>query len=315
MKSLTNKVKLFITDPMERFKYLNRKGFYRNMDDKEFLSKSFELYMGRKINWDNPETFNEKLQWLKVYNRNPIYTVMADKYLAREWVGEKIGKDYLIPLLGVYDTPDEINFDELPEQFVLKCNHNSGKGMYICRRKADLDRKLVKDNLRKGIQEDYYLLGREYPYKSIPRKVIAEKYMEDGNAKVPEMGLTDYKFYCFYGIPKFLYISQGLENHDTARISFVNLDWSLASFYRKDYQPLEELPPQPIHYDEMIHIAKTLSEGCPFLRVDLYEINGKVYFGELTFFPCTGLMPFEPEEADWKIGELLDLSRLKYQKI
>lgn len=315
MASLVNKVKRLITDPVRRFGYLNDRGFYRNMDDKEFLSKSFELRMGRKMNWDNPETFNEKLQWLKVYNRNPVYTVMADKYLAREYVGEKLGEDYLIPLLGVYDTPDEIDFNALPDQFVLKCNHNSGKGMCICRRKADLDMESVRDNLRKGMQEDYYLHAREYCYKNIQRKIIAEKYMEDESAKDPEKGLIDYKFYCFHGIPKFLHVSQGWGNHDMRRISFVNMDWSLASFCRTDYSPLEKLPPKPAHYEEMIQIAKILSRGCPFLRVDLYEINGKVYFGETTFFPGAGTIPFQPEEADREIGALLDLSMIKHQNL
>lgn len=167
-------VKQFVLDPKVRFGYLTRAGFYNHMSDEEYLSRKYQLYFGQKLDLQNPQTFNEKLQWLKLYNRKPEYTVMVDKYKVREYIAQELGEEYLIPLLGVWDNPDEIDFDALPNQFVLKCNHNSGLGMCICKDKSELDISKVKVELRKGLKQDYYLTGREWPYKDVPRKIIAE---------------------------------------------------------------------------------------------------------------------------------------------
>lgn len=300
-----------IVDPKERFLYFRQFGVYNYLSDKDYCTKAFRLVLGEDINWDNPQTFNQKLQWLKLYDRRPEFTIMVDKYRVRQYISEQLGDEYLIPLLGVYDNPEEIDFESLPQRFVLKCNHNSGKGMYICRDKKQLNPRKVKAELYKGLKENYYSINREYPYKNVPRKIIAETFMYDENSGDLDSGLIDYKFYCFNGIPKLLYVSQGLENHDTAKISFLNIDWTFADFGRSDYKAWETLPKKPQNYENMLEIAKKLSKGIPFLRVDLYEINNKIYFGELTFSPCAGMMPFVPRQADLEVGKLLDITHLK----
>lgn len=187
-----------------RFKIDSARGKYNDMPDREYLQRRFQAELGKSLDLDNPQTFNEKLQWLKLYNRKPEYTMMVDKYKVREYIAQTLGEEYLIPLLGVWDDPDEIDFDALPDQFVLKCNHNSGLGMCICKDKSKLDISKVRAELRKGLKENYYIRHREWPYKDVPRKIIAEKYMVD-DSNCGE--LTDYKFFCFNGVPKFMYIS------------------------------------------------------------------------------------------------------------
>ena len=189
------KILKYIKKPSLAIKYLKAKrlaGKYgQSLNDEEYLKKAFKLNMGKELNLDNPQTFNEKLQWLKLHDRKSEYTIMVDKYLARDYIAKTIGEEYLIPLLGVWDSPDEIDFDALPDQFVLKCNHNSGLGMCICKDKSKLDIEKVKKELQKGLNENYYLHRREWPYKDVPRKIIAEKYMVDESGTE----LKDYKFF------------------------------------------------------------------------------------------------------------------------
>ena len=275
-------LKQFVFDPKVRFGYLTRAGLYNHMSDEEYLSRKYQLYFGQKPNLQNPQTFNEKLQWLKLYNRKPEYTMMVDKYKVREYIAQELGEEYLIPLLGVWDDPDEIDFDALPDQFVLKCNHNSGLGMCICKDKSKLDIPKVKAELRKGLKQDYYLTGREWPYKDVPRKIIAEKYMVDAS----NCGeLTDYKFFCFNGVPKFMYISN--DNSENATTDFFDMEFNRLDMRMKDPNS-NVIPPKPYLFNEMKAIAEKLSQGIPFVRVDLYVIGGSIYFGELTFFHNAG---------------------------
>ena len=260
--------------------------------------------MGRELNLDNPETFNEKIQWLKLYDRKPKYTIMVDKIRVKEYVADIIGKEHIIPTLEIWDTVESIDISHLPTQFVLKCSHDSG-GLSICRDKNNYDLTSAKKILKASFNRDYYSNHREWPYKDVPKKIFAEKYMYNAGKD----GLVDYKFYCFDGEPKFLYVSEGLENHPTARISFLELDWSFAPYERSDFKTFQYLPKKPSRFDEMIQIARILSKDIPFLRVDLYEINGFVYFSELTFSPCAGYMPFKDYSFDYEIGQLLHLPR------
>ena len=200
----------------------------------------------------------------------------------------------------------DIDFDKLPTQFVLKCTHDSG-GLVVCKDKSNLNKKAAKKKIEKSMKTNYYKGGREWPYKNVKPRIIAEEYMED----ISGNGLTDYKFYCFNGVPKYLYVSNGMDNHETARLSFLTMNWEKAPFGRSDYLEFEVLPPKPTKFDEMVKIAKSLSGGHPFLRVDLYEINNKVYFSELTFSPCGGFMPFVPEEWDAKLGEMVNIRKVK----
>lgn len=300
-------VKQFVLDPKVRFGYLTRAGFYNHMSDEEYLSRKYQLYFGQKLDLQNPQTFNEKLQWLKLYNRKPEYTVMVDKYKVREYIAQELGEEYLIPLLGVWDNPDEIDFDALPNQFVLKCNHNSGLGMCICKDKSELDISKVKVELRKGLKQDYYLTGREWPYKDVPRKIIAEKYMEDVSGD-----LKDYKFYCFNGEMKFVMINFDRNTSRPTRADYFDRDFNWLDF-TWGYSHAEVHPKKPEQFEKMVAIVEKLAKGLPHIRVDLYDCNGKIYFGELTFFDGSGFDKIEPLEWDYKIGKLLKLpTSLKY---
>lgn len=278
------------------------KGFFDFLPDKQFVKITYYAHIGKKLDLKNPQTYNEKLQWLKLYDRKPEYTRMVDRYEAKRYVADIIGEEHTIPTLGVWDRFDDIDFDSLPDKFVLKCTHDSG-GLVICRDKAKFDKELARKKIEKSLKQNYYYTCREWPYKDVKSRIIAEEYMENKEGK----GLTDYKFYCFDGEVPYLYISEGLEDHSTARISFLTADWQFAPFGRSDYAPYEELPEKPQTYEQMLEFAKLLSKGHKFLRVDLYEINGQVYFSELTFYPCGGYMPFKPQEWDLKLGSYIKL--------
>lgn len=285
------------------FEHLKRKQMLNWLPDSTYLKLAFYFRTGNKLNLKNPETFNEKLQWLKLNDRNSEYTRMVDKYEAKRYVAERIGEQYIIPTLGVWNGFDDIDFDSLPEQFILKCTHDSG-GLVICKDKSKLNKDDAKKKIENSLETNYYLNGREWPYKNVKPRIIVEQYMENGSR-----GLVDYKFYCFNGKPRYLYVSEGLENHATANISFVNIDYTQASFGRSDYKPFENLPPKPECFEKMKQIAAELSGGLPFLRVDLYEIDGKIYFSELTFTPCGGMMPFDPPEYDKVLGDMIHLNK------
>lgn len=278
-------------------------GFFNKVSDDVYLKWMYRIWMGKKLNLDEPKTFNEKLQWLKLHDRKPMYTQMVDKCEAKKYVSEKIGGGYIIPTLGVWNSFDEIDFDELPDQFVLKTTHDSG-GVVICRDKSAFDINLAKKKIVKSLKTNYYMQGREWPYKDVQPRIIAEKFMIDETGDT----ITDYKFYCFNGEPRYLYVSYGLEDHRTAALSFLTLNWEFAPFSRSDYKAFEELPKKPHLFNEMVEIAKHLASNIDFIRIDLYEINNQIYFSELTFYPCSGLMLFVPEEWDYRMGRMLDLS-------
>lgn len=306
LKNIHNFIKDNIISSKLIFKINNILGISNNMEDSVYLKSMYKIYMKKNLNLSDPETFNEKIQWLKLYDRKPEYTMMVDKYKVREYIAEKIGAEYLIPLIGVWNNPNEIDYECLPNQFVLKCNHDSG-GLSICRDKDSFDFKKAKKKLTKSLKTNYYYSSREWVYKDVKPLVLAEKYMEDRSSNQ----LTDYKFYCFNGEVKFLYISTGLEDHSTARIGFYDLDFNKMKFRRSDYALPEKDPIKPQNFDKMIEIAKKLSHDIPFIRVDLYNINDKIYFSELTFYPCSGYMPFEPEEWDYKLGQLIELPEIR----
>lgn len=270
--------------------------------------------MGNELNLVEPQTFNEKLQWLKIHDRKPYYSQLVDKYEAKVWAGKIIGEEYIVPNLGVWDTFDEIEFEKLPKQFVLKCTHDSG-GLIICRDKNKLDINQARKVVEKSYKRNFYWSGREWPYKNVKPRIIAEKFMSDGRTE--EMGLTDFKFFCFNGKPEFIYISHGLENHDLAGISFYDLKGNKLPFKRMDYKEIPgEQFPLPNNFDEMVNVAEKLAIEVknPFVRVDLYEIEGNIYFSEITFFPCSGFIPFDPCSVDKKLGKLIDLTPVLKKK-
>ena len=302
MQHYLKKLKKYCADSSYRFVVNAALGLYNSMPDRAYLERTFEALMGTPLHLDAPQTFNEKLQWLKLYDRKPEYTMMVDKYRVREYITQKIGAEYLIPLLGVWDSPDEIDFAALPEQFVLKCNHNSGLGMCICKDKSTLDLRKVRRELRKGLRQDYYLPGREWPYTDVPRKIIAEKYMIDNDVNE----LRDYKFFCFRGEVKCF------------KVDFDRFIDHRANYFDPNGNPMPfgevVCPPKPDkqlvlpeNLDEMIALAEKLSGDVPFLRVDFYNIQGRIYFGELTFSPASGMGRFIPEEWDAILGSWLQL--------
>ena len=272
------------------------------MPDKLYLKLIYWSCMHRKLNLANPRTFNEKLQWLKLYDRRSEYTMMVDKYKVREYVKEQLGEEYLIPLLGVWDDPDEIDFDALPDQFVLKCNHNSGLGMCICKDKSRLDIPKVKAELRNGLAQDYYLSGREWPYKDVPRKIICEKFMTDESGE-----LQDYKVHNFEGVPKVILVCSQRFSDKGLREDFYNTSWEKLDLKRPTHPQSENGKVQPIELEKMLDFSARLSGKIPFARTDFYSINGKLYFGEITFFPASGLEKFEPDEWDSKMGDWIML--------
>lgn len=286
--------------------YLSNTGLIPN--DKLYLNVAFFLSQGKKLQLSNPQTFQEKMQWLKLYDRRPEYTIWADKVKAKEYVASVIGEEHIIPTLGVWDNPDDIDFDQLPEKFVLKCNHNSGLGMYICKSRSTFDEKKVRENLKKGLRENYYLHNREWPYKDIPRKILAEKYMEDSGAP---KGLADYKFFCFNGEPKFCQVIRDRTTSET--IDFYDMEWNHQVFYglnpvaRNGNTPVA----RPVHLEKMIEICKQLSSDSPFVRVDLYVISNTEYFGEITFFPAGGLGTFDPKDWNLILGNMITLPGIK----
>ena len=276
--------------------------FARCYSDRKFLEALFPLRVGYKLNLDNPRTFNEKLQWLKLYDRKPVYTKMVDKYEAKKYVADIIGEEYIIPTLAVYDKVEDIDFDALPQQFVLKCTHDSG-GLVICRDKSKLDKAVAIKKLRDGLKRNYFYQNREWPYKDLKPRIIAEQYMEDESG----YELKDYKFFCFDGEPKCLFVAtdRGKKDEDT-KFDFYDIEFNHLPFLN-GHPNAKVAPVKPENYEEMVDVARKLSQGMCHVRVDLYNVKGKIYFGELTFFHWSGMTPFEPIEWDYKMGEMIKL--------
>lgn len=272
------------------------------MSDKSFLKLRYKYLVGKRLNLKNPRTFNEKLQWLKLYDRNPEYCKLVDKYEVKKIISDTIGEEYVIPTLGVWDHFEDIDFNSLPDRFALKCTHDSGS-VVLCHDKNTFDIEAARKKITAKLKVNPFWHGREWPYKDLNPRIIAEQYMRCENGEE----LIDYKFFCFGGEPEFVYVSQGLSNHAAASLSYLWMDWTRAPFYRGDFPQFDKLPDKPKTYDKMVELAKILSKDCPFARVDFYEINGKLYFGEITFYPGSGFTVYSPDGWDEKIGEWLNL--------
>ena len=272
----------------------------RFLPDKIYLQIYYFAQFHKFINFKNPKTYNEKLNWLKINDRNPKYTKMVDKYEAKEYVKNIIGEEYIIPTLGVWDNFDEIDFDKLPNQFVLKCTHDS-EGLVIVKDKSKLNIEEAKKKIEKAMKYNFFYIGREYPYKNIKPRIIAEQYMED--KKYHE--LRDYKFFCFEGDVKALFIATdrgiGETKFDYYDINFNHLD--IIQHYPNSKKKIDK----PKNYDKMIELSKKLSKGLKHVRVDWYEVNGKLYFGEITFYHFSGLQPFNDIKWDNMFGDWISL--------
>lgn len=271
--------------------------------DKIYISLRYRKRLGEWPNLNNPKNYNEKLQWLKLYDRNPEYTKMVDKYEAKKYIAEKVGEQYVIPTLGVWNSFDEIDFDALPNRFVLKCTHDSG-GLVICRNKEELDIKAVKKKINDSLSENYYWQGREWPYKNVIPRIIAEAYLEEEGDDIEEKCLTDYKFFCFNGIPKIMYRSQ--DKAKEPRTDFFDMDYNHLTIRMKDPNS-EILPQKPEEFETMKRLAEIFAKGHSHIRVDFYVVNKMVYVGELTFYHCSGFAPIKPAEWSLRLGEWIHL--------
>lgn len=276
--------------------------------DKLYLRLRFFFENGRILNLKNPRTFCEKIQWLKLYNRNPEYTKMVDKYEVKKYVAEMIGDEYIIPTLGVWNSIDEIEWDLLPNQFVLKTTHGGGGGgVAICKDMTIFDKLDACKKLQTSMKKNGYITQREWPYKNVPKRIIAEKYMTEAHPQNGDGDLADYKFYCFNGEPTYCQVIRNRRTKET--IDFYDMQWNHMSFVGLNSVAKNGLTPvtKPLHLDKMIEICRTLSKNIPFVRIDLYVIDNKEYFGEITFFPAAGMGKFEPEEWNEKLGDMIKL--------
>ncbi|WP_025162158.1 ATP-grasp fold amidoligase family protein [Paraclostridium bifermentans] len=298
-------IEKIVKNPYKIASYLGAKEILNWMNDDLYLKLVYRSHIGKNLNLKNPKTYNEKLQWLKLHDRNPKYTKLVDKYEVRSYISEEIGEEYLIPLVGVYETFDEIKFNELPDKFVLKCTHDSG-GVVICKDKSKFDIDNARKKINKCIKRNFYYLGREWPYKNIKPKIVCEKYMEDEN--IGE--LRDYKFMCFNGEVKCLFVCLNRNTQSGLNVDFYNLEWEKMEFERH-YPRSEEIIEKPHNFKKMIKLAEKLAKDIPFVRVDFYEINKKIYFGELTFYPGCGFEEFTPEYYDELLGSWINLPNIK----
>jgi len=281
----------------------------RVLPDKIYLQIRYFLTFGKCINYRNPKSFNEKLQWLKVYYKDSLFPKIVDKYAVRKFVTEKIGEQYLIPLYGKWSNAEEIPVDLLPEKFVLKCTHDCGS-VVICKDKAAMDWPAILESLKKGLKDkSCYWDGREWPYRYVNPNIVAEMLLGEEDSD-----LFDYKFFCFDGKVKCYKVD--FDRFTEHKANYFDLDKKLLPFGE------EKVPPDwnkklemPENIDEMIHLAEVLAEGIPFVRVDLYNVHGKIYFGEMTLFPACGFERILPQEWEYTLGEWLQLPEKKKERI
>lgn len=273
----------------------------RLVPDSIYISLMYYYHFHRLPNLHHPKTFNEKLQWLKLHDRRPEYTALVDKLLAKEFAGNLLGVEHIIPTLGAWERAEEIDFDALPNQFVLKCNHDSGS-VFICRDKAQLNRKTVIEEFNKDLHRNGYWYGRERPYKNVQRKVFAENYIENADSE-----LTDYKVHCFHGQPRLILVCQGRFQSSGMREDFYSENWEWMDLSRPDNPRSDNAMEKPIFLDQILKYAKKLSAGLPFVRTDFYVVDERVIFGELTFYPASGFKRFVPQYFDDLFGSWLTL--------
>lgn len=297
-----SKLKSILIQILERVEVFKR----HFINPKKYIRKIFYKRVGYQLNLDSPTTYNEKLQWLKLYWHHPLLPTLVDKYAVKEYVSKQIGEQYIIPTLGVWDNVCEIDWESLPKQFVLKCTHDSG-GLVICPDKTKLDKAAAISKLKNSLAQNYYYYGFEWPYKNVKPRIIAESYMRDSRLG----DLPDYKFFCFDGEVKALFIAterniKGVE----VKFDFYDPDFNHLPF-TQGHPNSSGVIAMPESFEEMKELASKLSKGFPHVRVDFYEIDGQVYFGEMTFFHHGGWTKFDPQEWDYTFGSWIKLPREK----
>lgn len=297
---------LYAKDELKMKKNKKEAKKIHHMSDEELRLYDGKLYksrQGKSLDWNNLQTYNEKMQWAKLYDDDPRKVICADKYAVRKWVSDKIGEEYLIPLLGVWNKYSDIKFTDLPEQFVIKTNHGSNDVVIVrAKSKMTLSEKIsMRRKIDISMKTDYGTRFCEMHYSNIPAKIIAEEFIDSGNQE-----LQDYKFLCFNGVPYFCWVDVNrFSNH---KRNVYDLNWKLQDWNQRDYGNSDELIERPVNFDKMVEIAKKLSEGFSHVRVDLYNIQGKIYFGEMTFTNGSGFEPINPDSADMMLGDLWKLN-------
>ncbi|MBR3016515.1 MAG: glycosyl transferase [Clostridia bacterium] len=296
-------LKKYLTDKNCRFRVNAVHGLYNWMPDDMYLKKLYKAWMGKELDLEHPRTLNEKIQWLKIHDHSPVYPQLVDKYGVKEFVGNLIGKEHIIPTFGVWDRFEDIDFEKLPDQFVLKCTHDS-HGLVICKDKSKLNMESAKKKLNRALHRKYYKKFREWPYKEVKPRIIAEEYVED------ESGfLTDYKFYCFHGVPDCVLTCFDRMTGNT-RFFFFDRNWELKRYNKQGKEAPEGFTkPKPEGIEKMFDLAEILAKasGAPFIRVDFYNAYGRIYFGELTLYPAAGFDTGRLPETDILFGDKLNL--------
>ena len=273
---------------------------YKWWPDAIWLKVLYRIKMKQKLNLKPPKLYTEKLQWLKLHDRNPLYSILVDKYEVKQYIKEHIGAEYVIPTLGVWDHFDDIDFDILPDQFVLKCTHDSGN-VWICKDKSTFDKAAARKMLEESLKHNFYWWTREWPYKNIKPRIIAEKYMVDESGTE----LKDYKFFCFDGNP--LYVQVDYNRFINHKRNIYDVNWNLQNFeiqYLSDRNHIIECPQ---NYSTMLQIVRKMAVGIPHVRIDLYNVRGHIYFGEYTFYHGSGFEEFRPSEWNKRFGDLIVL--------
>lgn len=309
LKSIIMSVKnvfLLFVRPRQFFVIMLNK-FAFIFSDSLFLKIKYYLVLGKTLNLKNPQTFTEKLQWLKLNNKQPQYTQMVDKATAKDYVQSILGGEYIIPTYGVWSKFDDIDFSKLPDGFILKCTHDSSRGIVV-RNKSQMNVTNMKMRIEKYQKRNYYVHHREYPYKDVPHRIIAEQFLVNGN----DAELMDYKFYCFDGRAEYVQIIANRSSNET--IDFYDRDWVHQDFFglNPDAKNAICCHSKPENYKEMFLVADKLSKaiGSPFVRIDLYNVNGHIYFGEITFYPASGMGVFTPNEWDKRLGDLINIKNI-----
>lgn len=310
MTKISNAIHLIKENP-DALKAYIVKMFSPLFSDRQYLSLLFRYRMGYSLDWENPETYNEKLQWLKINDRNPLYTQLVDKLEVKDYVSNLVGDSYVVKTLGVWNTPEEIDFSILPQQFVLKTTHGGGNGgVIICKDKSNLDPKKIRHTLSRSIRQDLFRDSREWPYKDVKKRIIAEEYLED----VETGELRDYKFFCFDGKVQALFVATERQKREEPFFSFFDRDYHSIDLTQGHPRPTV-LPEKPALFDQMIMLAEELSKNISHVRIDLYQVNGHIYFGEYTFYHFGGMERFEPEKWDKIFGDWLTLPNVPLKKI
>lgn len=279
------------------------KGRAHFLSDEIYLRIIYRACFGKRLNLSNPQTFNEKLQWLKIHDRNPLYSELVDKYEVKKKVSELAGEEYIIPTLGVWDSFEDICFEQLPNKFVLKCTHDSG-GLVIVKDKNTMDVNAAKTKINKALKRNFFWESREWPYKNVKPRIIAEQYIE-----APLDDLKDFKFFCFNGEPTYLYVASDRNKVGTdVKFDYFDMNFNRLKMRQTHHETSSYEIKKPRHFDEMVQLARLLSTGIPQVRIDMFEVNNQILFGEYTFFHAGGFVPFSPEFWDKEWGSKINIS-------